>query len=240
MRKGLEFRGNYTWAKNLDINSGLTGAQANNQAQMVLDRKDLRDDWGPSALNPTSQASLSARLRTPLRRRPALVERCPPEWKANSFRLATQRHRNSPVRISVHTSGGIEPIGRRRHTESGPADPSTPLSAVRSHRKPQPMVQSERVGAGGGDLRKYSPEGRDLLGPGLADLDVSLFKNTSNHGKHQSAIPSRVFQRVEPVQLWSPERECFFKGTAISPSAGVITTTATSAREIQLGLKFIF
>jgi len=36
--KGLQFRGNYTWSKNLDINSGLTGAQANNQAQMVLDR----------------------------------------------------------------------------------------------------------------------------------------------------------------------------------------------------------
>jgi len=30
--EGLQFRGNYTWSKNLDINSGLTGAQANNQA----------------------------------------------------------------------------------------------------------------------------------------------------------------------------------------------------------------
>ncbi len=63
--KGLEFRGNYTWAKNLDINSGLTGAQANNQAQMVLNRNDLRQDWGPSALNPTSQASLSATYELP-------------------------------------------------------------------------------------------------------------------------------------------------------------------------------
>ncbi len=60
--KGLEFRGNYTWAKNLDINSGLTGAQSNNQAQMVLNRNDLRQDWGPSALTPTSQASISGDL----------------------------------------------------------------------------------------------------------------------------------------------------------------------------------
>ena len=46
--KGLEFRGNYTWAKNLDINSGLTGAQANNQAQMVCsNRVDVHQDWGP-------------------------------------------------------------------------------------------------------------------------------------------------------------------------------------------------
>ena len=35
---GLEFRANYTWSKNLDMNSALTGAQANNQAQMVMNR----------------------------------------------------------------------------------------------------------------------------------------------------------------------------------------------------------
>ena len=55
----LQFRVNYTWAKNLDMNSGLTGAQSQNQSQMVMDRNDLRRDWGPSALNITSQSSIS-------------------------------------------------------------------------------------------------------------------------------------------------------------------------------------
>src|SRR5208282_680916 len=31
LAQGLEFRANYTWSKNLDLNSGLTGAQAQNQ-----------------------------------------------------------------------------------------------------------------------------------------------------------------------------------------------------------------
>ena len=65
---GLQFRANYTWSKDLDINSGLTGAQANNQAQMVLDRNDLRRDWGPSALNVTNQASISATYELPFGR----------------------------------------------------------------------------------------------------------------------------------------------------------------------------
>ena len=34
------------------MNSGLTGAQSNNQAQMILDRNNLKRDWGPSALKP--------------------------------------------------------------------------------------------------------------------------------------------------------------------------------------------
>src|SRR5208282_4498769 len=68
LSRGLQFRANYTWSKNLDVNSGLTGAQASNEAQMVLDRNDLRRDWGPSALNVTSQASISARYELPFGR----------------------------------------------------------------------------------------------------------------------------------------------------------------------------
>lgn len=59
LSRGLQFRANYTWSKNLDMNSGLTGAQAQNQAQMIMDRNDLPRDWGRSALNVTSQSSVS-------------------------------------------------------------------------------------------------------------------------------------------------------------------------------------
>src|SRR5205807_3108607 len=65
LSRGLQFRVNYTWSKNLDMNSGLTGAQAQNQAQMVMNRNDLRRDWGVSALNITNQSSLSATWALP-------------------------------------------------------------------------------------------------------------------------------------------------------------------------------
>src|ERR1051326_3262081 len=65
LSRRLQFRGNYTWAKNLDMNSALTIAQAQNQPQMVMDRNDLHRDWGPSALTPASQASVSAHYEFP-------------------------------------------------------------------------------------------------------------------------------------------------------------------------------
>src|SRR5207244_1313729 len=65
LSRRLQFRGNYTWAKSLDMNSALTIAQAQNQPQMVMDRNDLRRDWGPSALTPTSQGSISAHYELP-------------------------------------------------------------------------------------------------------------------------------------------------------------------------------
>ena len=68
LSQGLQFRANYTWSKNLDMNSALTGAQASNQPQMILDRNNLRRDWGPSALNANNQASISARYELPFGR----------------------------------------------------------------------------------------------------------------------------------------------------------------------------
>ncbi len=55
LAKGLQVRGNFTWSKNLDINSAPTGAQSSNEAQMVMNPYDLPRDWGPSALNVTAQ-----------------------------------------------------------------------------------------------------------------------------------------------------------------------------------------
>ncbi len=65
LSRGLQFRGNYTWSKNLDVNSALTIAQANNQPQMVMNRFDLRRDWGRSALDNTHQASISGEYELP-------------------------------------------------------------------------------------------------------------------------------------------------------------------------------
>ena len=70
---GLQFRANYTWSKNLDMNSALTGAQANNQPQMIMDRYDLRRDWGPSPTTSPTRPAFPATLRAAVRQRQALA-----------------------------------------------------------------------------------------------------------------------------------------------------------------------
>jgi len=72
---GLQLRLNYTWSKNLDMNSGLTTAQSNNQPQMEMNRFDLPRDWGPSALNPPQQASLSGTYQLPFGKNGGMFER---------------------------------------------------------------------------------------------------------------------------------------------------------------------
>jgi hypothetical protein len=86
----------------------------------------------------------------------------------------------------------------------------------------------------------YGNIGRGTLtGPGLADVDVSLFKNTAITEKTTLQFRAEFFNVLNRSN-YGPPNTTVFSGTAVSPSAGLITTTATNPRQVQLGLKLIF
>jgi len=76
-------------------------------------------------------------------------------------------------------------------------------------------------------------------GPGLAALDLSLLKNIEVTEKMKLQLRSEFFNILNHTNLGTPNA-IVFSGGAISPSAGLITTTATTSRQIQFGLKLIF
>ena len=86
----------------------------------------------------------------------------------------------------------------------------------------------------------YGDVGRGVLrGPGLADLDLSLFKNTALSEKMNLQFRAESFNLLNRANFGTPNDIIFASGR-YSPSAGLITTTATSSRQIQLSLKLIF
>jgi hypothetical protein len=94
----------------------------------------------------------------------------------------------------------------------------------------------------------YGNLGRGTLtGPGLATLDVSVFKNASISEKVTLQFRSEFFNLLNRTNFGPPNATVFTNGTstastvpAISPTAGLITTTATTSRQIQFGLKLLF
>ena len=68
---------------------------------------------------------------------------------------------------------------------------------------------------------------------------MSLFKNTSITEKTNLQFRAEVFNILNRSNFGPPNTTVFSSG-AVSPSAGLITTTATFPRQIQLGLKLIF
>jgi hypothetical protein len=83
----------------------------------------------------------------------------------------------------------------------------------------------------------YGNLGRDtLIGPGLATLDFSVFKDTRIRERLNLQFRAEFFNILNRANFNTPNA-LTFTPTGVSPTAGVITSTATTSRQIQFGLK---
>ena len=86
----------------------------------------------------------------------------------------------------------------------------------------------------------YGNVGRGVLtGPGLAEVNLSLFKNTRISERVRLQFRAEFFNSFNRANFGLPNRTTFL-GATVNPSAGVVTSTATTSRQIQFGLKLIF
>jgi len=232
LAKGLEIRGNFTWSKNLDFNSAPTGAQGNNQAQMIEDRNDLHLDWGPAALDATGQASISASYELPFgRNTTGFTKRLVDGWQINGIATMVSGFPFTPQDGS---------------NRSGDGDTRNP---------DRPSLNAAFTGAviEGTPNQWFNPNafvlqtpgtwgnlGRGVYrGPGLAEVDLSLFKRIPVTERLNLQFRAECFNLQNRANFASPNAIVFSSG-AISPSAGLISSTVTSSRQIQFGMKLIF
>jgi hypothetical protein len=235
---GLQVRANYTWSKNLDLNSGLTGAQAQNQAQMILDRNDLRRDWGPSALDIASKSSIAATYELPFGKGRFAV--------GGPQSLATKLVSGWQVNGIVTLLSGFPFTPQAGSNRSGDGNTRNPDRPSLNPSFTGPVIL-------GTQARWFDPNafvlpatgtfgtlGRGVYrGPGLAEVDLSIFKNTRLTERTNLQFRSEIFNLFNRSNLGTPNATVF-SGTSISPSAGLITTLATTPRQVQFGLKLIF
>ncbi len=236
--RGFQFRGNYTWSKNLDVNSALTIAQANNEPQVVLNRNDLHRDWGPSALNITNQASLSGSYELPFGRgkqwlasASGVEDKLVSGWQLNGIATMLSGFPFTPqVGASISGDGDTRTPDRPNLNPAftGPVILGNPNQWFDPHAFSIPAAGT------------YGNLGRGTYdGPGLAELDLSLFKTTALTEQARLQFRAEFFNALNHANFGTP-KTTVFSGTAISSSAGIITATATTSRQIQFGLKLIF
>jgi hypothetical protein len=88
----------------------------------------------------------------------------------------------------------------------------------------------------------YGNVGRDVLtGPGLAGLDFSVAKTTALNERIRLQFRAEFFNLLNRANFGTPNAVVFSSATSTPAStAGVITSTATTSRQIQFGLKVQF
>jgi hypothetical protein len=88
----------------------------------------------------------------------------------------------------------------------------------------------------------YGNAGRNILqGPGLAETDLSLTKKFSLSERWNMQFRSEFFNLFNRTNFSNPNPVVYASATGgPSPTAGVITSTSTTSRQIQFGLKLMW
>jgi hypothetical protein len=86
----------------------------------------------------------------------------------------------------------------------------------------------------------YGNLGRDtLIGPGLATWDLSALKDIPVRERLRLQFRAELFNVLNKANFNTPNA-IVFTPTGASPTAGVITSTSTTSRQIQFGLKLLW
>jgi len=244
--QGFQIRANYTWSKNLDNNSALTIAQASNEPQMVMDPRDLRRDWGPSALNVTHQASFSAHYDLPfgngqrwMNGDSPIANRIIGGWQLNQITTLLSGFPFTPL-MGSNRSGN----GDTRNPDRPNLNPNFTGPVVTGN----PNQWFDPNAFTPAPYGTYGNLGRGVFnGPGLAEVDLSVLKNVAVSESINLQFRAEFFNLMNRTNYASPNQTVFTNtGSAtapvytVSPTAGLITGLATIPRQIQFGLKLTF
>jgi Carboxypeptidase regulatory-like domain len=237
---GLQIRGVYTYSKALDDGDSMNTSVATNSPAFVSNPLNpLQSDYGRASFDVRSAAVINATYDLPFGRRTGsgdsrwwngafgnwqisgietLVSGLPftPQLSYNPSNDGDSRN---PVRPSLNPAftGSI--------VEGGPGQYFDPNAFI------QPLANT------------YGNAPRNFLqGPGLAETDFSVSKKFLFTERINLQFRAELFNIFNRTNFNNPNPVVFTSATSVLPSAtaGVITSTSTTSRQVQFGLKLLW
>jgi hypothetical protein len=231
---GFQVRGAYTFSKSLDDGTALNSSVGGNAPGFVMYPLDPKLDWGPSNSNARNTAAINSSYALPFGGKArGLAQKLTAGWMLSGIetiqagfpftpQLGYNPSNNGDTRNPVRPSWN--PAFSGSVIEGGPNQYFNPNAFLNP--------------ANG----TYGNAGRNVLtGPGLATTDFSVAKNTAISEKLRAQFRAEFFNILNRANFATPNAVVFSAaGTAVSSTAGVITATGTTSRQIQFGLKLLW
>jgi hypothetical protein len=253
---GVQFRGNYTWSKNLDNGSAWnTSVSANTPAFVSVPQLPALD-WGPAATDVRHIASLNGSWDLPFgpKRRFASHLGSVASTAISGWTLSAISNLQSGFPFTPQLGYNPTGSGDTRNPVRPDVNPNFHGSlyaggstAARANQFFNPAAFLAPAAGAVGNLRRDT-----LSGPGFANLDLSLAKSTMIHERVNVQFRAEFFNVLNHTNLMTPNPVVFSSGpqqsttasaltapAVLSPTAGVVTAAATS-RQLQFGLKLLF
>ena len=240
---GLTLRGAYTFSKVLDDGDSLNATTSGGGPALASNPFNLRSDWGLGTFDVRHVAVANATYTLPLgygRRflggvggfRSAAVS----GWTVNSIVTLQGGFPFSP-QLSYNPSNN----GDTRNPVRPFANPAFtgPVILGKADKwfNPNAFLAPANTPANGGF---YGNVGRDtLIGPGLATWDFSVLKDTPIRERLNLQFRAEIFNLLNRANFNLPNA-VVFTPSGVSPTAGAITSTSTTSRQVQFGLKLLW
>jgi len=238
LSKGLQFRTNFTWSKSFDMGTALTNPTGANNEGGMMDITNFRKDWSLSNLDVKYQLSANVSYELPMGQGKTffgnaygVTDKLASGWQVNSIVTALT---GFPVTALIGANqSGTGNTSSPDRASWNPAFTGNPIiGSVQQWFNPQAFILPA-PGTFGNTARNI------LRGPGLVDWDFSVFKNTHLTERLGLQFRAEFFNILNHTNLGFPS-QVVFSGSAYSSSAGAITRTATTSRQIQFSFKLMF
>jgi hypothetical protein len=234
---GLSLRGVYTWAKALDDGDSLNATTSGGEPALAANPFDVKADWGLANYNVKNAAAVNGVYELPfghgrqfLGNGTGFGNTMVSGWSINSI-LTLQSGFPFTPQLSYNpsntgdTKNPVRPFVNPAFT--GPVIIGSPNEWF----NPAAFLAPPNSSGFYGNL------GRDtLIGPGLATWDVSFLKDTRIHERLNLQFRAELFNLLNHANFNTPNA-VVFTPSGVSPTAGVITSTSTTSRQIQFALK---
>ncbi len=235
LSQGLQLRGVYTFSKALDEGSSLANAISGTTNAFVMNPLNLRQDYGRSSFDIRHTATINASYQIPFKERNggnlvALTSKLVSHWQASAI---TTLQTGLPFSPQL----GFNPTndGNSRNPGRPSINPAFTGNVMLGdpNRYYDPNAFTMPLNG------TYGNAGRNILeGPGLATVDLSLLKRIPIRERVAMQFRAEFFNILNHTNFNSPNPIVFTAATGgPSPTAGLITSTTTTSRQIQFGLK---
>ena len=237
---GIQFRGNYTFSKNLDDGSAWNTSVSGNTPAFVEFPLRPKLDWGPAATDVRNAASLNGSYELPfgpqkrfLNSASAPVNIIAAGWTASAIVNVQSGFPFSPQLGYNPTGNGDTRNPVRPNWNpvfSGNLYPRTPTQFF----NPQAFLPPA--------TGTYGNVSRDALtGPGLSEMDFSAAKTSHLTERLGLEFRAEFFNILNHTNFLTPNEVVYTSATSgVSPTAGLVTASSTTSRQIQFGAKLLF
>jgi hypothetical protein len=239
---GLQFRGVYTFSKTLDDGDSLNTSIATNSPAFVANPLNPLSDYGPGSFDIRHAAVINATYDLPFGRGSASGARSWPHWAIADWQLSGIETLHSGLPFTPQLSYNPSNDGDSRNPVRPSLNPAFTGNVIEGgpnqYFNPNAFIQPLPG--------TYGNAGRNILqGAGLKETDISVAKRLFISEQLNLQFRAEFFNVLNHTNFNTPNPVVYTAAAGgvaglASPTAGVITSTATSSRQIQLGLKLLW